>query len=356
MALFFRLFLVVWVSGRGTEGVAGSVEALVLHGKTVGEWLKQLRGENRGLQIRAARVLGEAPHEMRSDIVPLLIPVLRSKRENDRFVAAQVLGEYGPLSVQAVPDLLPLLTAMQYERNRAAAAKALGQILKDASPSPEVDRVTTALIGAFKDPCQDVRREAAIACGMIGPASKACIPYLVSLLKEPPGADPNEISIAAAWVCERMGPLAREHVDLLIALMHRYASYKTPAYVKALGAIGPIHDNIIPNILDKMEASDQSIAWQMAPYEVFEKFGPHAAPAVDLLDRFLREGRLTPPQVIQTLKALRAIGPAATNALKTVERFTQINSYVQRYGRAATAEELQAMRSHAKQAVEAIRK
>jgi hypothetical protein len=44
------------------------------------------------------------------------------------------------------------------------------------------------------------------------------------VLKEPRGADPNMVSMAAAHTCQRMGPLAKEHVDLLITVMHRYAS------------------------------------------------------------------------------------------------------------------------------------
>lgn len=162
------------------------------------------------------------------------------------------------------------------------------------------------------------------------------------------------VSVAAAETCARMGPLAREHVDLLITIMHRYASCYTPAYVLALGAIGPIQDNIVPNIMDKMEQQDQSIWWQMAPYEVFEKFGPKAAPAVDLLNRFLRENKLSPPQVIQTMKTLRAIGPAAKNALQTVEKFSKITQYHQRYGKAATKEEVAEINKQAEAAAKVI--
>ena len=327
-----------------------------IQGKPVSELLKQLRSDNRGLQLRAARALAEAPENLRESLVPPLIEILKSERENDRFSAAQVLGEYGKVARKAVPALLPLLEGTQYERNRAAGAKALGQILKDAEPSEEVDKVVEALIKLFKDPYPDVRREAATACGMIGPAAKACIPHLKPLLEEPPGADPNMVSVAAAWTCERMGILAKEHVDLLIALMHRYASYKTPAYVLALGAIGPIQDNIVPNILDKMEQTDQSIWWQIAPYQVLEKFGPKAAPAVDLLERFLRENKLPPHLVVQTMKTLRAIGPAAKKALPTIEAYSKIKSYHQRYGGPAKPEEVDEIKKEAEATLKALQK
>ncbi|MBA4387773.1 MAG: hypothetical protein C0404_07320 [Verrucomicrobia bacterium] len=343
---FFGLLVAVNLAGAGDDPVVGE--------KPLSELLKQLRSENRGLQMRAAQALGNAPTNLHGRIMPQLIPILKSERENDKFVAAQTLGVYGSISRVAIPDLLPMLKGTQYERNRAAAAKALGQILKDAKSDKEVDEVTAALIEAFKDAYEDVRREAATSCGMIGPAAKACIPHLPPLLKEPPGAEPNMVSMAAAYTCERMGPLAKEHVDLLITIMHRYASFKTPAYVLALGAIGPVQDNIVPNIMDKMEQTDQTIWWHMAPYEVFERFGPKAAPAVDLLDRFLRESKLSPPQVVQTMKTLKAIGPAAKNAQKTVEGLTKITQYNQRYGRAATAEEVAEIKKQAAEALKAI--
>jgi hypothetical protein len=50
------------------------------------------------------------------------------------FVAAQILGVYGPLSRVAVPDLLPMLKGTQYERNRTTAAKALGPKAAEAVP------------------------------------------------------------------------------------------------------------------------------------------------------------------------------------------------------------------------------
>ncbi len=334
---------------------ARAEDDITVGGKPLSRVMTQLRGANRGLQVRAARILAEAPEAVRPKIIEAVLPVLKSERENDKFVAAQVLGEYGPVARTAVPDLLPMLKGTQFERNRAAAAKALGQILKDAKQDKETDTVTSALIGAFKDQYPDVRREAATACGMIGPAAKACIPHLVPLLKEPPGAQPNIVSMAAAQTCVRMGPLAKEHVDLMISIMHRYASCYTPVYVQALGAMGPVHENIIPNIMDKMEQTDQSIWWQMAPYEVMEKFGPKAAVAVDLLDRFLRESKLSAAQVIQTMKTLRAIGPAAKNAAKTVESFTKLTAYNQRYGKkATTAEELAEIKKQAGETLKVI--
>jgi hypothetical protein len=292
--------------------------------KPVSQWIKQLRSDNRGFQLRAAQALSGAPTNLYARIIPQVLPVLKSERENDKFVAAQVLGVYGPGSRRAVPDLLPMLQGTQYERNRAAATKALGQILKDAKPDKEIDDVTAALIEAFKDPYEDVRREAATACGMIGPAAKACIPHLTALLKEPPGAQPNMVSVAAAWTCERMGPLAKEHVDLLIGIMHQMGGH-TPAYVLALGAIGPVQENMVPNILDKME--QQTASYQAESWQVLAKFGRKAEQVVPFAKRFLtnpqfygtNNGRQRELVVIEAMKFLQVAGPKAVDVLPQVE-------------------------------------
>jgi hypothetical protein len=71
---------------------AAGEEDLRVDGKPVAELVKQLTDMNRGLQVRAARALSEAPAGIRPALMPRIVPLLRSERENDRFVAAQVLG------------------------------------------------------------------------------------------------------------------------------------------------------------------------------------------------------------------------------------------------------------------------
>ncbi|MFC1672433.1 HEAT repeat domain-containing protein, partial [Planctomycetota bacterium] len=143
---------------------AGEEEVIKIKGKTLDQLIKQLDSPNRGLQVRAGRALSEAPKKIWEKIVPKLIPLLEADRENLRFIAAQTLGNYGPVARAAVPRLVPLLKGTQFERNRAAAAKALGLILLDAKESPEVTEVAKALVAKFNedyDQYSDVRRESA---------------------------------------------------------------------------------------------------------------------------------------------------------------------------------------------------
>jgi len=299
----------------------------IINDKPLSAWITQLRSDNRGLQLRAARTLAEAPAELRPRIVEQLIPVLKSERENDKFAAAQVLGEYGPVAISAVSDLLPMLEGTQYERNRAAAAKALGQILKDAKPSETVEKVVQCLIKRFSDPYPDVQREAVYACGMIGPAAKSCLPHLGRPLEygihySSADAPWALVRQATAWTLSRMGPLAASYMDRLIARLH-YEGRNMPVIVEAMGAIGPVNENVVPNIIDAIEAAGRPGDYgefKVKAFETLAKFGEKSAPAVPVIRRMLRNTVGDNSRVVQLamLKALPALGPAAKEAIPEI--------------------------------------
>ena len=282
--------------------------------------------------MRAARALAAAPEKVRPKVAEKLIPILKSDRENDRFAAAQTLGQYGPAAKAAVPNLLPMLEGTQFERNRAAAAKALGLILKDSEPSELVETVTKKLISVFGDQYPDVRREAVKACGMIGPAAKECLDHLERPLEANRRGGSQDIPFsqvrsASAWTLGRMGPLSKNYIDRLIALMH-VDGYST--IMEAIGCIGAVHNNVVPNIMDWLEKVGRD--WRHAPkpkmaaWVALEKFGDKSAPVVPLLARYLREGvgRNEPPELfIQFFKVVRAIGPKAKEALPGVKRWAE---------------------------------
>jgi hypothetical protein len=270
-------------------------------------------------------------------------------------VAAQILGECGPLARPAVPDLLAMLGGTQYERNRAAAAKALGQILKDSQPSDEIEKVTQALMRVFRDPYPDVQREAVYACGMIGTAAKSCIPNLQAPLEY---CIPNSCSDGAyflvrqatAWTVTRMGPLAKEYVDRLIGLMHRE---HTPACVLALGAIGPVQDNIVPNIIDTIESDGRGgddPGFKVAAFDTLARFGEKSAPVVPLIRRVLQGRMYGNGEMairIAMIKALPSFGTAAKDAAPEILAQIQL-------GERGSGPESVALREEAKKAYKAV--
>ncbi len=306
-----------------------------LNGKPVSQWVQQLRSDNRGFQVRAARALAEAPAELHPAIAPLVIPLLKSERENDRFAAAQVLGACGPVARAAVPELIPLLQGTQFERNRAAAAKALGQILKDAKPDKEVEAAADALIAKLNedyDAYSDVRREAMYAIGMIGPAAKKTIPKFARGLTDyrEHSEEHRMVRRASAWACGRMGPLAAEHMDRLIAMLQTEGD-QLPEIAEAIGKIGALNENVVMNLVDRLERFVGGwFACKAAVYTALEGFGPKALPALPYLMRVLRDtpnNRVPIEPLIASVKVIGAIGPPARDALPLLEKMKTYESH-----------------------------
>jgi len=308
----------------------------------VSRLLKDLQSDNRGKQVRAAQSLAKASAEVQAQLVPKLIVVLKSERENDRFVAAQTLGTYGKAARAAVPEMLPLLLGTQFERNRAAAAKALGEILKDEPVGDEVAKVVDALITKIDsegeyDKYTDVRREAVTALGMIGPAAKKCIPKLVRVMTEfCDGVGSNQdqeyrlVRRAAAWTCGRMGPLAVEHVDLLISRMHTEGTF-CPETVEALGLIGPLKANMVPNIMDAIERGGRPGDYgpfKAKAFEALGRYGERSSPAIPLIRRLLKDttGNNSIDVKKAILRCLSAMGPAAKEALPEIHAHIAVSA------------------------------
>jgi HEAT repeat protein len=344
-----------WLCATGDA--VGAEQDLKIKGKSLSRWIKDLRGANRGLQVRAARAIAAAPEEARPGIIEEIVPILKSDRENDRFVAAQILGEYGPAARVAVSGLLPMLKGTQFERNRAAAAKALGQVLKDAEPSEEVEKVTGELIVAFKDNYPDVRREAVRACGMIGPAGKACVPHLAPLCDDTQhGVGPCwDVRKEAAWTMGRMGALSKMHIDKFIAVLHR-DGFRIPEIVEAMGRIGPVHENVVPNIVDAMEKAashnwgQDLTLWPFgrAAMKALQGYGPEAKPAVSFLQRIVEKDRRYLIVMAEAARTLGTIGPAAKDALPCLAEAARFD---RKY---ADREELKKLHEAASEAIAAI--
>jgi hypothetical protein len=310
-----------------------------LKGKPISHWLKQVDDPNRGLQVRAGRALSEAPEEMHEMLIPKLIPLLKAKRENTRPWAALALGAYGPKAKAAIPDLMPMLKGTQYERNRAAAAKALGQILKGAEPCKEVDEVVKEMIRLFKDKYLDVRHEAVKALGMIGMAAKACVPHLVGPMGYAAAGNSTARNVGkdSIWTVGVFGELSKQHIDKMISIMH---GSPLPHVIRAIGEVGPVHENVVPNIVDRMEkvASGTVIvregsrtrhmgggtitANMMAGFDVLEKWGEKSAPSVDYMMHLISHKKWTRRMDYAkgAVRVLGAIGPKAKKAVPTIEK------------------------------------
>ncbi len=321
-------------AARGAE--EDEEEETLIKGRPIAHWITRLGSSNRGLQARASRNL---------------LPLLKASRENTRAWAAQVLGNYGPISRAAVPDLVPMLKGTQYERNRAAAARALGQILENAKPCKEVDAAAKALSAKYNedyDQYSDVRREAVHAVGMIGPAAKSVIPKMTRALTDwkKYSAEHAMVRQQAAWAAGRMGPLAAEHIDRLLATLKQEGE-KLPEIVWAIGEIGPVHENVAPNIVDKLEMSTKYENFVLEALKALAKFKEKAAPGVEFLIAYLKERNPSPECLAETFRTLQAIGPKAAKAKALVGKYKDIKSYRPPHRRPASEEQVAAIRKAA---------
>jgi HEAT repeat protein len=258
-----------------------------------------------------------------------------------------------------VPGLLPLLEGTQFERNRAAAAKALGLILKDAKPSEEIDKVAQALSEKYNeeyDQYSDVRREAVRAIGMIGPAAKKVIPKLhrglIDYRKH--SREHQMVRQQSAWACGRMGPLAKEHIDRLISMLHQ-EGHQLPEIAWAIGRIGPVHENVVPNLVDKMEKNMNYRGLVERSLEALAGFGEKSAGAVDFLVYYMNNGRPSTKTLIATLRTLKAIGPKAKKAVPLVTKYKDIKSYRPHHQPAASEEQVALIRKLATEFLESVK-
>jgi hypothetical protein len=126
-----------------------------------------------------------------------------------------------------------------------------------------------------------------------------------------------------------MGKHAEVLIDRLISQMHSYQPDCSWEWVYAIGEIGLVNENVMPNLVRRLEKTfyGQWIMGRPEEYPVYvrqllgvlEKSGPKSAPATELLANILLEKADEPAQV-GVLKVLGAIGPAAEKAIPAIEK------------------------------------
>jgi HEAT repeat protein len=168
--------------------------------------------------------------------VPGLIRALKKRDPAVQYEAVEALGNIGdPAATDALMDAL---TGDQYSGIRWKAAEALGKIGAPAVPP---------LIGALRNPDEDIRWKAAVVLGEIGDA-RAVGPLVVLL-----GDEDRFVRSRAAYALGEIGPPAIS--DLRNALMGGGVEVRRGA-AAALGAI-PDPDAMAALIQDLDDPSDE---------------------------------------------------------------------------------------------------
>jgi hypothetical protein len=115
----------------------------------------------------------------------------------------------------------------------------------------------------------------------------------------------------------------------MIAMLH--VDGRVNQYVsEAIGHIGAVHENVVPNMVDWLEKMGRdwrgSRETRMNAWVALEKFGEKSLPSVPLIARYLREdmgNSETPELYSQWFKILKAIGPKAKEALPEVKKWAE---------------------------------
>jgi HEAT repeat protein len=232
------------------------------------------QAEDADAEVRGRAVLGltglgrDAP-----DAAGSLLAILRRGSEVERQRAAQALARIGK------PALQPLIETLKNDKDsgaRAAAAFALGQM------GPLSATALPDLTAALRDGEERVRGSSASALARLGPAAKGAIPPLVEMVSH--DAHPG----AAIEALGAIGPAARDAVPALIAVLKdekKEATTRASA-ATAIPRIAPADRQVIPALVEGMRTANFGLA-NMCQNAV-TRFGPAAIPA---LKGALREGR-----------------------------------------------------------------
>jgi HEAT repeat protein len=115
------------------------------------------------------------------EAIELLVAACSSQDENQRAAAARALGQIGAPAASAVPQLIGLLGDKKAFRARLAALLALAHMGSKSLPALPL------LVDALTDPAPKFRELAAHALGSIGPAAKDAIGPLTQATRDTEG-------------------------------------------------------------------------------------------------------------------------------------------------------------------------
>ena len=124
------------------------------------------------------------------EIVGLFVSALSDRVMSVRAEAAHVLGWIGPVTAQVVPSLIHLLES-QKENDREAAVNGLGQLWQTNAfqqhPERKVleEQIWQSFSVVARDPASSVRYELAEVLGGTAPATRRAVPMLIKFTRDP---------------------------------------------------------------------------------------------------------------------------------------------------------------------------
>jgi HEAT repeat protein len=271
--------------------------------------LAALHDDNEHVRRSAAGVLPKVPARSKETRM-VLVEALRSK---DRYLRTQAGYALAAVSDQA-GDMAPELALLAESDDRLvreAANKTLANLPAAAA--------VPVLIPLLTHPDSAVRLPAARTLGSFGEAARGAVPTLIELIDEYPHYH------MAVHTLGRIGPGATQAIPALLALFDRPDPSREARLnaALALGAIGVEAREALPRFRDELAAQDFSEASgryrATLAAAIVKMSGPDDPAIVAYVKRLDRaQSSWKPMTRVEAVKALVALGPAATPALESL--------------------------------------
>jgi HEAT repeat protein len=278
-------------------------------GKSVAEWIDQLKSDEFRQQWYAAYELGMLGPKA-APAVPALHAILdvnSRKNEYARSMAAWALGRIGPAAEAEIPLLVETMRSTKLLAVRRSAAEALGNLGPAAKPA--VGALLTMLQNDDDISCVN----AAVAIWKIDRNPKA-VPALREMLRHGNTSHGNKSqAFAAAVALGQMGADAGEVAPALIEALHSTDADVRRAAARSLGQLGKAAFRSFKeaNVLHDPDPE--------ARREVVEALGWMGPVAVPALIAALKDKDSSPAVRRAAARALGRLGTAAQSALSALE-------------------------------------
>ncbi|MCE9534379.1 MAG: HEAT repeat domain-containing protein [Planctomycetes bacterium] len=203
-------------------------------------------------------------------VVPLFMDALADKDLSVRANAIHGLSMYPTEANVTIPIFLSALKSDNFGI-RINAVRALATTVRaNESAKPAIVDALPIVIDALKDKNSDsnIKRETVILIGSLGPAGKAAVPALSTVLKEDQWKGVRE---RAAWALSQMGPAAEGAVPALIAALRDEESSVRGSAADALGDIGIAEKDVISALAVALKDRNADAAKALAKLAAREK-------------------------------------------------------------------------------------
>ncbi len=249
---------------------------------------------------------------------PIEAALKDGKTTRIRESAALAIGARYSSGTDSIPALKAALADPEF-----AVRFAAGKSLVNVGPRGSAANVDTVpvLVEGLQQKAEAVRFEASQTLLSVGPTAKTAVPALKLLLDDPAPGVRFEAALALVGIDSKDAAGA---VPALTEGLKTSDSHATRA-AKALGTLGPVAKDAVPELLKKFDAGAPLL--RLSSAEAVARIDPaHAPKAAEAIATLLADKKYKSSLVRRnSLTALKGIGPAARPALPVLAELLKDN-------------------------------